>query len=50
VLVAGLVGLGWAWLAQQSRSIRWIAAAHILFDFSGLGALLYLGPNPLPLH
>ena len=50
VLVAGLVGLGWAWLAQQSGSIRWTTAAHILFDFAGLGALLYLGSNALPVQ
>jgi membrane protease YdiL (CAAX protease family) len=47
VLVAGLFGLGWSWLAQQSGSIRWTAPAHILFDFAGLGALIYMGPNAL---
>lgn len=50
VLVAGLLGLGWAWLVQQSGSIRWTTPVHILFDFAGLGALLYLGPNALPVQ
>jgi membrane protease YdiL (CAAX protease family) len=50
VLVAGVFGLGWAWLAQRSGSIRWTTAAHILFDFAGLGASIYAGPRALPMH
>jgi uncharacterized protein len=50
VLVAGIFGLGWAWLVQRSGSIRWTTAAHILFDFAGLGALLYAGPRALPMQ
>jgi membrane protease YdiL (CAAX protease family) len=50
VLVAGLFGLGWSWLAHQSASIRWTTPAHILFDFAGLGALIYIGPNALALQ
>jgi membrane protease YdiL (CAAX protease family) len=47
VLVAGVVGLLWAWVARQSGSLRWVAAAHVLFDFAGLGAVVYLGPTAL---
>ena len=50
VLVAGIFGLGWAWLAQPSGSIRWTTLGHVLFDFGGLGALLYLGPRALPMR
>lgn len=42
-----LFGLGWSWLAQQSGSIRWTTSAHILFDFAGLGALIYMGSEAL---
>jgi membrane protease YdiL (CAAX protease family) len=42
IAVAGIVGLLWGWLARNTRSIRWTAAAHILFDFSGLGGRFYL--------
>ena len=50
VLVAGIFGLGWAWLAQRSGSIRWTTLGHVLFDFGGLGARLYLGPRALPMR
>jgi membrane protease YdiL (CAAX protease family) len=41
VVTAGLVGLMWGWLARSSRSIAWTTVAHVLFDFSGLGARRY---------
>lgn len=41
VVVAGLVGLMWGWVARQSGSILWATLSHILFDFSGLGARIY---------
>ena len=41
ILVSGVLGLVWGWLARSSRSIRWTTAAHVLFDFSGLGGRLY---------
>ena len=50
VLAAGLFGLGWTWLAEQSGSIRWTTLTHILFDFAGFGALIYAGPNALALQ
>jgi membrane protease YdiL (CAAX protease family) len=42
VLVSGLVGCLWGWVARTSGSILWTAAAHVLFDFSGLGASIYV--------
>lgn len=42
VIVAGLVGLMWGWVARRSGSILRTTISHILFDFSGLGALIYL--------
>ena len=42
VLVSTLVGLGWAWVARTRRTVLWSAVAHVLFDFSGLGARFYL--------
>jgi membrane protease YdiL (CAAX protease family) len=41
IFVSGVIGLLWGWLARHSGSIRWTIAAHILFDFSGLGGRLY---------
>jgi len=41
VIVAGLVGLMWGWVARQSKSILWATLSHVLFDFSGLGARIY---------
>ena len=41
VVVAGLVGAMWAWVANQTGSILWVTVSHILFDFSGLGARIY---------
>ncbi|NPV80535.1 MAG: CPBP family intramembrane metalloprotease [Firmicutes bacterium] len=41
VIVAGLVGLMWGWVARRTGSILWTTISHILFDFSGLGALIY---------
>jgi membrane protease YdiL (CAAX protease family) len=44
VIVAGLVGLMWGWVALQTGSILWTTISHILFDFSGLGARVYFRP------
>jgi membrane protease YdiL (CAAX protease family) len=41
VIVAGLVGLMWGWVAMQTGSILWATVSHVLFDFSGLGARVY---------
>ena len=41
VLVAGAAGMMWGWVAYRSRSILWATVAHVLFDFSGLGARIY---------
>lgn len=41
VIVAGLVGLGWGYVARATGTSRWTAASHALFDFSGLGARIY---------
>ena len=46
VVVAGVFGLGWAWLAQRSGSIRWTTAAHILFDFAGREPCCMRVPGP----
>ncbi len=35
-------GLCWGWVARRSRSIRWVVISHVLTDFLGLGALVYL--------
>jgi len=37
------LGLGWGFVARRTGSILWTMSAHILFDFSGLGARLYVG-------
>jgi uncharacterized protein len=44
VAVSGLVGAMWGWVARTSGSILWTTAAHVLFDFSGLGARIYVRP------
>jgi hypothetical protein len=41
VLVSTVVGLLWGWVAFHTRSVRWTSAAHVLFDFSGLGGRVY---------
>lgn len=42
VVVAGVMGLLWGWVAKRTRSIRWTVVSHVLFDYSGLGARIYL--------
>jgi uncharacterized protein len=41
VLFAVILGLMWGWVAWKTKSIRWVNIAHIILDFSGLGALFY---------
>lgn len=41
VLVAGLLGLMWGWVAWRTKSIRGTTLSHVLFDFSGLGGRIY---------
>lgn len=41
VVTAGLVGGVYVRVAQRAGSLRWTTLSHLLFDFSGLGALLY---------
>jgi membrane protease YdiL (CAAX protease family) len=41
VVVAGMIGLMWGWVAFRTRSIRWTTLSHILLDFSGLGGRVY---------
>jgi uncharacterized protein len=41
VLFAVILGLMWGWIAWKTKSIRWVTMAHIILDFSGLGALFY---------
>lgn len=41
VLFAVILGLMWGWVAWKTGSIRWVTMAHIILDFSGLGALFY---------
>jgi len=36
-------GLCWGWVAWRTGSIRWTVVSHVLTDFLGLGALVYLG-------
>jgi len=43
VAVSLALGLVWGFVARRTRSIRWTVIAHVLFDFSGLGARLYTG-------
>ena len=37
------LGLCWGWVAWRTGSIRWTVVSHVLTDFLGLGALVYLG-------
>ena len=39
--VATIVGLFYGFIARKYKSIYWTTIAHILFDFSGLGARIY---------
>jgi len=41
VLFAVILGLMWGWVAWKTKTVRWAALAHIILDFSGLGALFY---------
>ena len=43
VLSSFLLGLCWGLVAFKTKSIGWNIVSHILVDFSGFGALLYLG-------
>jgi membrane protease YdiL (CAAX protease family) len=36
-------GLCWGWVAWRTGSIRWAVVSHVLTDFLGLGATIYLG-------
>jgi membrane protease YdiL (CAAX protease family) len=45
VVVAGIVGLMWGWVAMQIGSLLLVTLSHILFDFSGLGGRIYLSPS-----
>lgn len=42
VAVSILLGLMWGWVAFSTGSILLTFVSHVLFDFSGLGARLYL--------
>jgi hypothetical protein len=42
ILGALFLGLCWGWVAWRTRSIRWTVISHVLTDFMGLGALVYL--------
>ena len=44
VAVSVVIGLMWGWVAFATASILMTSIAHVLFDFSGLGARVYL-PN-----
>jgi uncharacterized protein len=39
---ATFVGACWGWVAWRSGSIRWATLFHVLTDFLGLGATIYL--------
>jgi len=41
VAFAFVLGLLYAYAASKQQSILWTAIAHILFDFAGLGAMIY---------
>jgi len=43
VLSSFFLGLCWGFVAFKTKSIGWNIVSHILVDFSGFGALLYLG-------
>lgn len=38
---AFFVGLCWGWVVWQTGSILWTSISHIVFDFLGMGALIY---------
>jgi membrane protease YdiL (CAAX protease family) len=42
VVVAGVFGLCWGRVAFRTGSIRWTVVSHVLLDFAGLGALVYV--------
>ena len=39
---ATLMGACWGWVAWRTGSIRWSTLSHVLTDFLGLGATIYL--------
>jgi len=39
---ATLMGACWGWVAWRTGSIRWSTFSHVLTDFLGLGATIYL--------
>jgi len=41
VVVSGVVGFLWGWVAVHTKSVWWTSVAHALFDFSGLGGRIY---------
>jgi membrane protease YdiL (CAAX protease family) len=41
VLFSFILGLLYSWVAWKQQSIFWVSIAHILIDFSGLGAKIY---------
>ena len=42
VAVSAVLGLAWGWVAFSAASILATSVSHLLFDFSGLGAGLYV--------
>jgi membrane protease YdiL (CAAX protease family) len=42
VVAAAIWGLCYGWVAWRTGSIRWTTLSHVLLDFSGLGARIYL--------
>jgi len=42
VAVSMVIGLMWGWVAFAASSILLTSIAHLMFDFSGLGAKVYL--------
>ena len=43
VIFALVLGLAYSFVVWKQQSIFWVTIAHILFDFGGLGARIYLG-------
>ena len=43
VVSALFLGLCWGLVAFRTKSVRWTILSHFLVDFSGFGALAYLG-------
>jgi uncharacterized protein len=44
VVAAMALGLSWGWVAWRTKSLRWVAASHVLTDGSGIrNALFFLG-------